>query len=99
MSWSNVAAHVADAAPNLAAVLDLLPPDAPVDTFSVAGKPGQTCWGKTAVKPALYCTVVDKDLEVLISALQIQGVVPKLKVFEVTSQAGVGDGAARSLAR
>jgi len=99
MSWSNLSAHVAALAPELAAALELLPPDAPLDTLTLAGKPGQTCWGRTVVKPTVYCTVGEKDIDVLVSALQIQGIVPGLKVLEVTSQAHVGDSSAGAVAR
>jgi len=96
--WSNVAAHVMADAPALGTVLDALAADASVEALALAGTPGAKCWGTSGARPALFCALTNADVEVLIEALQVQGLAAGLRTLEIRSQAGVGDKGAAAIA-
>lgn len=99
MSWANVAAQLADMSPTLADVLQQGATDIPLTRLSLAGKPGATCWGKTNAPNSLPCSLADADVEALMIALQVQGMIPVLEELEIKAQSGVGDVAAAAIAK
>jgi len=97
--WSNVAAHVAAELPELCEALDRLHPDTATDSLPICGKPGEKCWGADGARDAIFCSLSDRDVEALVSALQVQGILPGLKGLELRSHVGLTDAGARALAR
>jgi hypothetical protein len=69
--WQKVAAHLSSAAPSLSKVLHDFPPDEPVESIVLAGKPGKTCWG-TNVRTAVYYAITDSEVDGLVTSFQLQ---------------------------
>jgi hypothetical protein len=100
MSWSNVCAHISGQAHDLSIALEGLPFDAPLDTLIISGKPGEACWGGAPAAAAnIFHTLTESDVDILMSAIQIQGLLPGLRFLKMTSHLSFGDGAARSLSK
>lgn len=101
MSWSHVAGHIAGEAPELSALLAKCPPDASVEALGLVGRAGEATSrrGIGVVPEALFLNATDAHVDALVSALQIQGVVPALRHLECRNHPGVGDGAAAAFGR
>ena len=97
--WSNVAAHVMTDAPELGGALDSLTAEHGAEHLALHGRPGETCWGTDGARPALFCALGDRDLDLLVPAMQVQGLVGGLLKLELRSQAGVQNRSALALVK
>ena len=99
MSWANVAEQLREHAPALGDALSSVDGVMPLEQLRLAGKPGATCWGATNAPHALFLSLEDSDIESLVVALQMQGMVPIVEELCILAQSGVGGAAAIAIAK
>lgn len=97
-SWHGFSKQLSSVS-SLAEALKSVDAETPFDTLSLDGKPGATCWGSGGKRAAIFCELRDKDIDLVVSALQSQGFVTHLRTFEVRCHLAVSDGACQSIVR